>query len=312
MKKWHKYLVWVLILLLFCSACQSPKRYALSTASTSGALYPLGAAMAHMWEEEGYEVVCEASAGGLDNLHLLRTQEVDMGFAVASIARDAYEGKGLFKEYEARNLRVLASLYANPNQLVATQDIKKISDLKDRRLAVGAPGSTTEIEAARHLEAAGIAYPQDIQVDAVGLSEATDLMRDRQTEAVWVMSGIPTAAVTEMTTSGDAHVVGIDDKVLAVLQKADPSVLSYTIPANTYGEHDAVPTTAVRMLLLTHQDIAEEDAYQLTKAFWTHLDELKESQKALEEVSLAGAIEGLGDIPLHKGAERYYKEQNLL
>ena len=49
----------------------------------------------------------------------------------------------------------------------------------------------------------------------------------------------------------------------------------------------------------------------MTKQLFEHLDTLKAAHSAAEGISLENAVKGL-PIPLHPGAERYYKEKGVL
>ena len=58
------------------------------------------------------------------------------------------------------------------------------------------------------------------------------------------------------------------------------------------------------------QPIADEAAYQITRAIFENLAALREIHKATREVTLEKALAALG-APLHPGAARYYREQGI-
>ena len=72
-----------------------------------------------------------------------------------------------------------------------------------------------------------------------------------------------------------------------------------------------MPTVAVVNFLVTHEDVSEETAYQMTKLLFENLPELEASHKAAAQIKLENALTGM-PIPLHPGAERYYKEKGLM
>ncbi len=51
--------------------------------------------------------------------------------------------------------------------------------------------------------------------------------------------------------------------------------------------------------------------YELTKAFWENIDELKATQ-ALKNTFLEETVRDLAGLPIHDGAARYYRERGLL
>ncbi|MDQ0341146.1 TRAP transporter TAXI family solute receptor [Caldalkalibacillus uzonensis] len=144
------------------------------TASTTGTIYPLGSAMANLWNEElGYKVSAQASNGGVHNLNLLKDREADISFATVGIIWEAYHGEHSFEGRQYEDVRIVAGLYYNPNQFVVREDagIESIADIKGKRFAPGASGSTPEVESSIILTEYGLNYPDDIQANFVGFGK---------------------------------------------------------------------------------------------------------------------------------------------
>lgn len=288
-----------------------------ATAATTGALYPLGSAICNTWSTKlpYIHATAQASNGGIQNLNLVADQEVQIGAAVTSIVCDSMNGEGKFKGHANPNVRILAGLYYNPNQVVVTQSsgINSLKDLDGKRFASGAPGSTTEVETNLHLTALGINYPSSMKVQYVGFTEAIDLMRNKQLDGAWIMAGTPTAAVTEMTSTAGGKLIGIDESLIEKLHEKYPWYAKYIIPAGTYANQtEDITTSAIKMVIFTDSRVSDDVIYDLTKAFWENLPELAESQKVLKSVSLKQGITDLANLPLHEGAARYYREAGIL
>lgn len=287
------------------------------TAATTGTLYPLGAAFAKLWNESvpGVQVTAQASGGGVDNLNFLREGEAQVSMAVTSVAWQSQHGTDTFEGKPDAKLRILAGLYYNPNQVVATRasGIESLADIAGKRFAPGAPGSTTVSETELHLTRAGVAYPDGFSAQFVGFNEAIDLMRNRQLDGAWIMAGIPTAAVSEICSTADGRLVPVDDEVIASLQAEYPWYVPFTISAGTYaGQDEDVQTTAVRMVLMASSDVSEEVAYQLVKTLWENMEKLSENFAALKGLQVENAATGIAEIPLHDGAAKYYREIGVL
>lgn len=287
------------------------------TAATTGALYPLGSSMANLWTNEldYVKANAQASNGGIDNLNLLHDGEAQVTMAVTSVMYESFKGVGTFEGRPNDKLRVISGLYYNPNQVVVSKDsgITSLKEIEGKNFASGAPGSTTEVETNLHLTEAGMNYPDDLKVQFVGFTEAIDLMRNKQLDGAWIMAGLPTAAVTEITTTAGGKLVSIEDEVITKLQAKYPWYAKFTIPAGTYdGQEDDVTTTAIKMAVFTSADMSDDVIYDLTKAFWENIETLQSTNNALKGMKIEDAVEDLAGLPLHDGAIKYYKEVGVI
>ncbi|MFA7129217.1 MAG: TAXI family TRAP transporter solute-binding subunit [Sphaerochaeta sp.] len=287
------------------------------TAATTGAVYPLGAAMSNLWNTKlsNVRASAQASAGGIANLNMLSDGEAQLGVAVTSIMYESFNGIGSFEGRPNPNLRVMIGLYANPNQVVVTENsgIESFTDLAGKRFASGAPGSTTEVETSIHLKTSGVNYPDDLKVQYIGFTEAIDLMRNKQLDGAWIMAGIPNAAVTEMLSTAGGKLLNIDASLIGKLQEKYPWYGAYTIPAGTYPNQDSdVLTSAIKITVCTDARVDDDVIYDLTKTFWENFEELKATQAPLKKVNPKDAVKDLAGLPIHEGAARYYREIGLL
>ena len=287
------------------------------TAATTGALYPLGAGIANLWNTTlGYvNARVQASNGGVQNLNLLKSKNAQVSFAVSSITYEALHGERGFKDRAYKDVRVLAGLYYNPNQVVARKDsgVSSLAGFKGKRFAPGAAGGTTEVESRVHFTAAGLKYPDDLKAQFVGFTESIDLMRNKQLDGAWIMAGMPTAAVTEMCATANGRLVNMDPELIKKIQAEYPWYSELVIPAGTYdGQTEPVRTTAVKMLLLADASLPDDVAYDLAKTFWENLDELGQAHAVMKSVTPDMAVKDLSGIPLHPGAEKYYRESGQL
>lgn len=296
---------------------KEPVSISFMTAATTGTVYPLGSAIATLWSDKLDYVTASATAsnGGVENLNCIREGEAQIGVAVTSIMYESMNGTGAFEGNPDPNLRVLAGLYYNPNQIVVSAEsgINSIADLKGKRFAPGAPGGTSEVETNYHLTAAGLNYPDDLDAQYVGFTEASDLMRNKQLDGAWIMAGIPTAAVTEITSTAGGKLVPIDEALIEKLQETYPWYAKFVIPAGTYsGQNEDVTTSAIKITICTSANVPDDVIYDLTKTLWENIDTLSESQNILKSCSVEDAVTDLAGLPIHDGAARYYKEIGVL
>ncbi len=282
------------------------------TASESGALYAVGAAITNLWDTEIDYVSAssQASKGGIENLNLTAEGEAQVSIAISSNCYQCLNGTDSFEGYAYDDLKVIGGLYFNPNQMVVTEasGITDVAGVKGKHFAVAAAGSSVEGECMNHFTAAGLTYPDDIQAEYIAFGDAADMLQNGTIDGAWIMSGTPAAAVTQACTSG-CKLVNIGDDIISALQKDYPWYAPYTIPAGTYPNQDEdVQTSAIKMVMFCRGDLDEQTVYDLTKTFWENIDALGEAQGNLKGLKAEDAVKDIAELPLHPGAEKYYKE----
>src|SRR5699024_8787359 len=287
------------------------------TGSTTGTIYPLGAAMTDLWENEldDVQVSVQASNGGIDNLNLLMDGEGDISFAVTSIVSEAYNGERSFEGRQYEDVRILGGIYLNPNQLVVKKDsgIDSPEDLKGKKFAPGSVGSTPEVESSIILPEYGIDYPDDIDENFVGFTEAIDLMHNNQLDGALMQAGLPTSAVAEMRSAADAELRDIDGEVRESVKEQYAWYTDMTIPRGTYeGEDEDTETLAIKMVIITDASVDDDTIYDLTKSLWENVEELESAHSIAKQMDIEEATTDLADVPIHDGAKRYYEEEGIL
>jgi TRAP transporter TAXI family solute receptor len=285
------------------------------TGGTSGVYYPLGVALAGSIGKAipGSKTSVQATKASVENLNLLQAGRGEIAFTLGDSLSDAWNGneEAGFKT-PLKKLRGIAAIYPNYVQIVARADagIKTLADLKGKKISVGAPKSGTELNARVILAAAGITYKDFAKVEYLPFGESVELMKNRQIDVTLQSAGLGVSALRDLATSMDVVVVSIPPDVIK--KTNDPAYLPGTIPANTYrGQTADVPAVSVQNYLVTHEGVSDDVVYAMTKALWTGLDQLAAAHSAAKAIDLKRALEGM-PLPLHPGAEKYYKEVKLM
>lgn len=249
----------------------------------------------------------QTTGASVENINLMNQDKVEMAFVMSDVLSDALAGTNSFKN-KIENVQQMAALYPNYVQVVASKrsGIKTLDDLRGKRVAVGAQNSGVEVNARNILNGHGITY-DDIKVDYLGYAEAADALKGGKLDAAFLTSGLPNASLLELEQGFDLQLVSILPDNIAKIAKDKSYFIALDIPANTYGNAEAVPTAAIMNALIIRSDLSEDDGYKLTKTFFENLDNLRNSHQAMKDVSLAQAQQGLV-APLHPGAQKYYAE----
>ncbi|MCH4157276.1 MAG: TAXI family TRAP transporter solute-binding subunit [Acidaminococcaceae bacterium] len=286
------------------------------TASASGALYAVGAAITNNWNKTipTVNASSQASAGGIANLNMVSEGEAQVSIAISSNVYQCLNGTDSFKGHAYKDLKAIAGLYMNPNQVVVTDKsgIKTLVDVKGKHFAVASAGSSVYNECAAHFTTAGLKFPDDMKAEYITFTDAADMLQNGSIDGAWIMSGAPASAVAQALTA-KCHLIGISDDLIAKLQAKYPWYAKYTIPAGTYPNQDQpVNTSAIKMVMFCRGDLNEDLVYKMTKAFWENIDQLGKSQKNLKGLKPADAVKDIANVPLHPGAIKYYKEIGVL
>lgn len=284
------------------------------TGGTAGVYYPLGVSLSKIYANTipGVRTQVQSTKGSVENLNLLQRGSGEVALALGDSIKLAWEGDADagFKT-KLDKLRGIAAIYPNVIQIVASKEsgITSLAGLKGKSLSVGAPKSGTELNARKIFEAAGMTYKELGKAEYLPFSESVELMKNRQLDATLQSAGLGVASIKDLSTSIDIQLVSVPADLVA---KLGVPYMASSIPAGTYtGQDQPVETVSVMNYVVTHADVSDEMAYQMTKQMFENLPELHAAHKAAQDIKLSGALMGM-PVPLHPGAERYYREKGLL
>lgn len=284
------------------------------TGGTSGVYYPLGVALTQIYGRTIPEVkaTVQATKASAENLNLLQTDRGELAITLGDTLSLAWKGdvEAGFKA-PLTKLRGITNLYPNFIHLVAQGDagIKTIADLKGKRVSVGAPKSGTEINSRTILKAAGMTYADLGRIEYLPYAESVELIKNRQLDATLLSSGLGVAAIRDAAATSNIVILSIPADIVA--KANDPAYQPCTIPAETYSKQTApVDTACVYNFLVTREGVPDELVYRMTKAMFEDLGAMVAAHGAAKVISRDRALQGM-PIPLHPGAERYYREVGL-
>lgn len=303
------------ILLFTFTGCSKPEKkfFSIATGSTGGTYYPVGGALAQIITQHipGISAAAQTGNASQANCNLIRNHEIESALTQNNVAYWAYTGTEFFAEQgPIENLRGIASLYPEVIQIVARKsaNINSISDLKGKRVVVGAPGSGSEIDARRILEAHGITY-DDIKEDFMDFSGATQKLKDNLADAAFQTAGYPTSSIIDLSSTSDIVLLSIATDMIDKLIDENKYYTRTVIPAGTYKGIDSdVSTVSLMAIWAADASQSTEVVYEITKTLWEHRAELDKVHEKCKEITFDTALDGIG-IPLHPGAEKYYKEK---
>ncbi len=302
--------------------------FRIGTGGAQGTYFPIGTLIARAISEsaesctraEGCGVpkllaVAQQSNGSVSNVEAISAGVLEAGLVQADVAHWAYTGTGVFaKQKKQADVRVIASLYRESVHVVVKRDsgVRSMTDLAGRRVSLDEPGSGTLVDARIVLDAYAL-KERDLNPVYIKPQFAAEKLTDGTLDAFFIVAGFPTRSVMELTSREAATLVPIDAKIARRIEQRYPFLTPSVIPADTYPGVPETGTVSVYAQLVVSASLPDDLAYNITRELWKErtLRMLQEGHPKGREIRLDSALRGL-PIPLHPGAERFYRERGLL
>lgn len=300
------------------------------TGATDGTYYPVGGLIATAISNAPGSLPCDqggscgvpglvatsvASNGSVGNVADLAANRMQSALVQSDIAYWAYTGSGLYQgRPKVTTLRAIARLYPESVQVVASKKagIASIQDLRGKRVSLDEESSGTQVDAKLILSSYSVGEA-DFQPSYIPAQRIADALRDGSIDAFFSVSGWPEKAITELADTVGIVLVPIEGPQAAKLVKQYKYLSVGEIPDNAYPGVKGVKTVNVNALWVTTTNQPDDLIYKITAALWSpSARQLFDSGHVKGRlIRLETALDGLV-IPLHPGAERFYREQRLI
>jgi TRAP transporter TAXI family solute receptor len=279
-----------------------------------GVYYPLAGALSRIAHERlpDIKITVESSGASVANAKLIASGDADLAILQNDIAFYALQGTKPMFDKAVPNIRGVAALYPEHCQIHARKDAKiaTVKDLKGKRVAVGPLGSGTEQNAMQILEAYGLKFEDLGKVERLSAAESSDYLKDGRIGAAFYTVGVGASAIVDSAMMVETLIVPIDGAQADALVRKYPFYAKDKIPAGIYKGIGDVPTVAVLAILVAKAELEEDMVYRITKAMWEGIKTIEGAHAKGKEVKLEKALIGM-PIPLHPGADKFYKEKGL-
>jgi len=253
----------------------------------------------------------------------------DIGFISSPHYLGAKEGKGRFKKdppdlvKKYKDIRVLFGVTSGMAQMVVRADsgIKRIADLKGKKIAIGQPGGGGAKITPVILKVHGL-EEGDYQPQFLKYGPALDEIRNNRLDSTVAWGGIPQAAIYNFSRQIPVTFLSIEkesfEKFRKEMRHGDRFLLRTYSADNlkaAYGkgvkQDIDVNFWTFQMQVVTRADMPESVAYALVKTFWENLSDIKATGVALANINKEDSLESLS-AQFHPGAEKYYKEKGWI
>lgn len=289
----------------------------IGTAGVTGAWYPVGGSIAKIITDylPGVRATVESTAASIQNARMINDGQLDLGLCGGNAGYGLYNGHEPYEKEPTKKIRAMFSMMPDFFQFVVRKDskIRTIEELRGKRVVVGQPGSGTLLVGEYLLNAYDMTF-EDIKPQYVGFADGFTALRDNQVDGVFISGAAPIAMVLEVASTVDIDLLPISPDIVEtdIFREKAPFAIPAVLEAGIYrGVDHEVPTLGMCCMMICSEDMDEELVYQIVKSTFEHLDIVHESHAVAKEITLENALNGIS-IPLHPGAERFYKEQGML
>jgi TRAP transporter TAXI family solute receptor len=298
------------------TSAQAQSFFRIGTGGTAGTYYPVGGMIANAVSIPGKLIAtAQATNGSVANVNGVASGAMESGFSQSDVATWAQKGTGIYEgKPNIPDLRLIANLYPETIHVVVKKSsgIKSISELKGKRVALDEPGSGTLVNARLILAAYNI-KESEIRPEYIKPNQAADKMKDGALDAFFFVGGYPTGAIVELASAVKIKLVPIAGPGAEALISKYGFFSASDIPEGAYEGVGTTTTVAVGAQWITSAKEDEALIYDITKALWNAKTRvlLDVGHAKGKSITAETALDGIG-IPLHPGAERFYKEAGML
>jgi TRAP transporter TAXI family solute receptor len=253
------------------------------------------------------DVVNEETSGSLVVLSSLQEGKGDFGFSLADAAYVAYR-RGLEPNLTPHtNVRAIAVRWVNAFYAVVprSSSYKTLADFRGKRIGIMPRGSAGELLTRLVLEAHGVQY-SDVTPSFIDVDRLTELREGRLDVAT--LTATPVSNLHADVAKNELRIVPLQPEIVNRVRAQYPFVKVVPLERDLTGKPDLI-TVGVDSVLVCRADLDESVVYELTKAFYALLSDLARAQPGL---AIDPGNAAATPIPLHPGAARFYREQEIL
>jgi TRAP transporter TAXI family solute receptor len=308
----------VLALVAAPGGAQQKAELIFSAGPTGGTWTPMAAATAEAIKRKfpEIEVLVEPGAA-LVNMEKMRNDKADIAWSMTTVVADARAGTNSWKGKQTDRPLFVANYYPNVWQLAVTQDsgVKSLKDLKGKAVTLPPRGNTSLAEGWEWLLKVNGMKLDDLGTKSYGsLTENAEVIRNRQAVGMGWFTTVPASFMLDLGTSLKLRMIPVSDDEFKKMKELNAGFVQHVIPKATYAQYgvdEDVKTIQAPTILIASAKTPADVIYRVAKAVVESREDFARVTAAMKGVSAKDMAQNHG-LPMHPGAERYYREAGLL
>lgn len=255
-----------------------------------------------------------STGGSTDNNRQARKHNLDTWLTHSITAYDNWNGVGHFKgQGKFQDFRMLAGVYESWHHFVVLDksDIKSISDLAGKKIAVGSAGSGAAANSENILRALGLwdkVKPQHLTFSASGRA-----LTDGHADAV-SLSSAPMPAIVTVEAMHKIRLISLSDAEFKTVLTKYPAYKKAMMPPGVYKSWDKeYPCIAFQVYWVAHKETEPEWVQKMLQVAFDPANKKFLGRVHRQLKTLSPSFDGMKSmgIPLHPGAVNYYKAAGM-
>ena len=314
-KKSFFLLIIIFFLILLVAACKKEEEEKefiyIRSSAVGGSWYTGSTAWAKLITENTKFTAVNIASPGLtvENITKIAADEAHLAFVNAFGAYTAYKGEGIWRN--PVEIRALFGIWAGIHNIIVDEKsgIKDIYGLKGKSIATYVDGDLTGDAFIELLAMHGVT-PENTRIHRVMKNDGTRMFIDKRIDCIIYAIGHAHTRLKEITMSKNIRFILGDTKHIETWLEKYP-YYSYRAFGSEFGIEDNYQF-GFTYFAICLASLPEDQAYLFTKVWYESWDYLMEALPAhMPSINKQNPMEGI-PIPIHPGAERYFKEIGLM
>jgi hypothetical protein len=302
------------------TAAAFDKFVALGTSSTSGVYFPVGNAICDLINagrlDHLMRCLSYSTGGSVYNIQALVSGELDIAITRSDLAYEAYLGKGQFAALGAnKDLRTVANLYGQPVAVIVKADsgIDSFDKLDGRRINIGNRGSGKRTIADMIFRIMGWTNARFDKVTELSTGAMGRAFCAGEVDILIEALGIPAAFYDRMTRECGGRFISLPPELIAGFKEIGPFFYDDRIGGDLYPHNPAdVNTVGIKIVLVTVARVHPHSIGIVADALFGRLDDFRAAHSALSRATVTNMLKEGIHVPIHAGADAYYRQRKLL
>jgi TRAP transporter TAXI family solute receptor len=247
-------LVFVIAVAASFIASLPPRQFTILTGREGEGNFQAALAYQQIAREKGFELDIQTTAGSAEVLQRLIAGEASVGFVQSGLARDV----------DPKVLSSVASVYYEPvwifyrTEAFGDQGLKSLTDLKGKRVAIGAEGSGTHTLALQLLAANGVSAA-DATLEAIGASEGSAALEAGDLDAAILVTSENSNTVRRLLMA--PGIALMDFERAEAYAEVFPHLKAVRLPRGAIDLQRDIPEEDKRLVAATANLVARHDIH---------------------------------------------------